>query len=285
MNTSEWSAGENSPLLLMRFEPQVLTEEFGIVFTEDVDELGPLKLAVLERSFGTMGLVRYVDSSMRGTAVYVDEAADLELAHRAVVSEFGLTGQDISWAARTAGLLNAVRDNARLREVLASFGFDVSRAGVRGTASIESGLPLEPLAGDFAGGRFYLCGDAEWERQVLYASAEGQAGLIASSLREALQLVIGLPSWQDCLTCAGGVRIDLTADAAEASELLSLDLPPQDVLLNRLHAAVARSAPEFVFRDETGEYEGLDGSSLPETSPKTGGHVGYGRREASGTIQ
>jgi hypothetical protein len=39
---------------------------------------------------------------------------------------------------------------------------------------------------------------------VLYASSEGQAGLIGRNLTEALENRVGLPSWWDCLKFAGG---------------------------------------------------------------------------------
>ncbi|MFJ5989722.1 hypothetical protein [Lentzea sp. NPDC092896] len=149
-------------------------------------------------------------------------------------------------------------DNARLRELLAFFEFDVSRAKAGEDASIDSGLPLEPVAGDFTGGQFYLCGEASSERPVLYASSEGQAGLVANNLREAVELVVGLPHWRDCLTFADFERKSApTSRQSEAARLLALELPAQEVLLARLHAAVLRSAPDYVFRDETGEYEGL----------------------------
>jgi hypothetical protein len=68
----------------------------------------------------------------------------------------------------------ALPDNVRLRELLAFFEFDVARAKTGKGASIASGLPLEPVAGDFTGGQFYLCGEAGSERPVLYASSEGR---------------------------------------------------------------------------------------------------------------
>ncbi|KJK49366.1 hypothetical protein UK23_14245 [Lentzea aerocolonigenes] len=187
---------------------------------------------------------------------------------------------------RSAGLLDVVRDNARLKELLAvSFEFDVARTESEGAAAIDCGLSLQLLAGDPAGGRFYLCGETGLEGPILYASSEGQAGLIADSLREALELVVGLPYWRDCLTYAGGGRLDVMADAmrhlqaehdnsalpslqAQVSELLCVDLPAPEIPLARLHAAGLRSEPGFVFRDETGEYEGLFGSFHPDRNPR-----------------
>ncbi|MFJ8963714.1 hypothetical protein ACIRG5_30425 [Lentzea sp. NPDC102401] len=150
-------------------------------------------------------------------------------------------------------------DDVRLSELLAFFEFDVTRAKAELGASIESGLPLEPVAGDFSGGQYYLCGDAGSGRPVLYASSEGQAGLIANNLREAVELVVGLPCWHDCLTFADFEPKPLTRTSHqdEAAQLLALKLPAQEVLLARLRAAVLRSTSGYVFRDETGEYEGL----------------------------
>lgn len=94
---SGWPTGENSPLLVMLFSPEELSEKFGLVFVDDEDGLGPLKLAVVRASFGIAGLIRYTDAPFEGTTVYVDEAADLDSTLDAVVSEFGLTSSHIDW--------------------------------------------------------------------------------------------------------------------------------------------------------------------------------------------
>lgn len=97
--SAEWPTGENRPLLVMLFAPEELAETFGLVFDDDEDDLGPLKLAVVRVSFGVAGLIWRIDAPFEGTIVYVDEAADLESTYRAVVNEFGLTSSDIGWAA------------------------------------------------------------------------------------------------------------------------------------------------------------------------------------------
>lgn len=53
---------------------------------------------------------------------------------------------------------------------------------------------LEGVAGYFTGGTFFLCDDRREAPPVLYASSEGQAGLIGQSLAEALEIMVGLPS-------------------------------------------------------------------------------------------
>ncbi len=121
---------------------------------------------------------------------------------------------------------------------------------------------------------------------MLYASSEGQAGLIGRSLHEALEMMIGLPSWYDCLKFSGGgdvavmqiaaqhLRNDELRDCPEAdarrtrlARVLSMELVPVPQLLTRLRAAVASTTPDFVFSDVTGEYESLFGRWLPSRNP------------------
>ncbi|MGW6933316.1 hypothetical protein ACWGE0_24890 [Lentzea sp. NPDC054927] len=81
----------------MLFSPEELSKKFGLVFVDQMDGLGPLKLAVVKASFGIAGLIRYTDATFEGTTVYVDSAADLDSTRDAVVSEFGLVSSEISW--------------------------------------------------------------------------------------------------------------------------------------------------------------------------------------------
>jgi hypothetical protein len=185
-------------------------------------------------------------------------------------------------------LLSLIRQDERLATLLrASFDFDVSRVDRSEAVQLSSGQQLESVAGDFTGGRFYLCGRLGLERPVLYASSEGQAGLIANNLRDALEIIVELPYWRDCLTYSGGGDLEVMTTVAgylqrdlieenpeiglrqsQAIESLLLDVVPVDILLNRLHSAVLRSTPDYVFTDETGEYEGLFGDFLPERNPR-----------------
>ncbi|RSM57658.1 hypothetical protein DMH04_56625 [Kibdelosporangium aridum] len=185
-------------------------------------------------------------------------------------------------------LLNILRRSDRAGELLAAiFKFDVTRGETTENAVLASGQPLEPVAGDFSGGTFYLCGDTAVERPVLYASSEGQAGLIGDSLDATLALIIGLPYWEDCLGYSGGgdlaamtsaaeylrrdtvARVpEISAHQAEAADLLSLDIPSPETLLVQLHSVVSRSAPDYVFSDDSGEYEGLFGPWRPDRNPR-----------------
>lgn len=188
----------------------------------------------------------------------------------------------------SSDLLSVVRRDERLSALLATiFEFDTSRGDEGVDAELSSSLPLARLAGDFTGGTFFWCGRSDEERPVLYASSEGQAGLIADTLGEALELVIGLPYWRDCLKYSGSGNLEIMTTAAaylqrdlvdqipdialrqsEAANVLSLEVAPANVLLARLHAAVSRSVPDYVLTDETGEYEGLFGAFQPDRSPR-----------------
>ncbi|MER7921913.1 hypothetical protein ABTY96_02060 [Streptomyces sp. NPDC096057] len=90
--------------------------------------------------------------------------------------------------------LRLLREHPHLAELAASpFDFDLDRAEHGEPVRLASGGPLRPVAGDGTGGTFFVCADGS----VLYADSEGSAGIIGSSVDEALEIVIGLPGWRD----------------------------------------------------------------------------------------
>ncbi|WP_101789923.1 hypothetical protein [Nonomuraea indica] len=149
------------------------------------------------------------------------------------------------------------------------FDFDVSRTDHVEAVKLASGDALEAIAGDGAGGTFFLCGDTAGQRPVLYADSEGQAGLISRDLSTAIQLIVRVPYWRDCLAHAsGGLEamrsmvpelereysddgIDLDSCRASAVGLLTLDLPPAADVLARLLETV--TLPGFVLLNEWGD--------------------------------
>ncbi|MEU9109966.1 hypothetical protein AB0D54_37710 [Streptomyces xanthophaeus] len=163
-----------------------------------------------------------------------------------------------------------------VRLAAGSFGFDTGRAEHAEAVRLASGAPLRAVAGDDTGGTYYTCADGA----VLYASSEGEAGLIGSSTEEALEILIGLPGWRDC------TDLDLTADDealqgtftrtedeirssyapeldADRSTLLSglgLRRIPRRELLQRLQECLLRTEPEFLLvnADEGCAYDLLD---------------------------
>jgi len=192
-----------------------------------------------------------------------------------------------------ADLLRRIRENADLAAFLAEFPeFDIDRHEPRDEPRLASGAPLHAIAGDFTGGMFYLCGDEPSTQPVLYASSEGEAGVIAPSLPEALEVLVGLPYWRDCLTYSADGDLDTMQSAAallqqdliqdhpeanatqaHAAELIGSTQQTVTELVQRLHAAVSSAGPEFVFSDATGEYGGLFGPFEPSRNSRWEGRL------------
>lgn len=183
----------------------------------------------------------------------------------------------------SADLLQRIDEDGELAALLAgAFEFDVRRKAGDESARLASGLPIEAIAGDFTGGAFYLCGTGESADPVLYASSEGDAGIIATDLSEALTLVVGFPYWRDCLKYSAGGDLaamklatdflcrDLLAnrpaigsEQSKVAEALCLTLESPLILTVRLHAVVKSAGPDFSFSDGTGGYGGLFGPFPP----------------------
>ncbi|MEU8076749.1 hypothetical protein AB0B31_14995 [Catellatospora citrea] len=58
-----------------------------------------------------------------------------------------------------------------------SFGFDIGRKHYGAGLRLASGAQMEPIAGESAGGAYFLCAEQAGRRPVVYASSEGQGGL------------------------------------------------------------------------------------------------------------
>ena len=86
--------------------------------------------------------------------------------------------------------------------------------------TIEPAVPYDVVARDGTGGLFVLYGR---EQRVIYITSEGQAGVIASNMREAIRMMVALPNWRDLLKFSGGGRIEemRTAEAFFGPEFLA----------------------------------------------------------------
>ncbi|MEV7735240.1 hypothetical protein AB0O75_24750 [Streptomyces sp. NPDC088921] len=159
--------------------------------------------------------------------------------------------------------LGLLRQDPRLAE-LADFPFNFSLAraehGHVEPVRLASGGPLEVIAGDDAGGTYFVCGDGS----VLYADSEGGAGIIGSGVDEALEVLIGLPGWHDCTRQSpedGEEKIlayvadvereireecEISLDEERAELRAALGFPERSPveLVGMLHAALARTEPE-----------------------------------------
>ncbi|MEW2297477.1 hypothetical protein ABZ719_33050 [Streptomyces sp. NPDC006743] len=158
-------------------------------------------------------------------------------------------------------LLRKLRSSPRLAELAAfPFEFDLGSAGHVEPVRLASGGPLEPIAGDASGGTYFVCGDGS----VLYADSEGSAGIIGSDVDTTLEMLIGLPGWQDCLdlspadgaeeilaVVAGSeaeIREDYGIDEERAELRAALGLPERSPveLVALLHAALLHTEPGFL---------------------------------------
>ncbi|WP_405589080.1 hypothetical protein [Streptomyces sp. NBC_01190] len=166
----------------------------------------------------------------------------------------------------TDSLLGRLLGIPEAEEFLAWPGdFEPSRAGHGEEIRLRSGAPLQAIAGDSGGGTYYQVGVGHGtDRPVLYASSEGEGGLIAESLPEALELLIGLPYWQDCLPGRDFPLVELEAEYRSTfpdldrrrdrvAELLGLGRPAAPALVERLHTSVGRSFPEYLPVAASGE--------------------------------
>jgi hypothetical protein len=174
-------------------------------------------------------------------------------------------------------MLKRVRNSAVAVDLLAGvFEFDLSRTDPVEPVRLASGAELEVIAGEGAGGSFFLCGEGH-RRPVLYATSEGQAGLIAADLTAAMELITGAPFWPDYLKFSAGGSLEEMRSAAsrlgpelvedfpevddqsaQVRTALGLGQPSVDELLARLHASVTSTVPDFVLLGPEGyEYAPL----------------------------
>jgi len=127
------------------------------------------------------------------------------------------------------------------------------------------------IAGEFAGGAYFLGAEHNGRRPVVFASSEGEGGLIAEDLSDALEIIIGL-EWHDCLSFSGGGDVEVMQnsarhlaqtrdkhnaevgiEAARVAAALSLSIVPATDLVTRLHAAASKTEPDYMVTDEDGQ--------------------------------
>ncbi|MEV7419588.1 hypothetical protein [Streptomyces sp. NPDC089919] len=183
---------------------------------------------------------------------------------------------------RSASVLSLLRRRPELaRTAVGVFDFDVDRTEHVEEVRPASGAPLRAVAGDAGGGTYFVCDDGA----VLYASSEGEAGLLGADLAEALEILFGLPGWRDCTDLDPEADDRTVADAlrrarAEASGASGPDLDaartalldglglrrlPERELLRRLQESLLRTEPEFLLlhAEEGCAYEPLGGLRRP----------------------
>ncbi|WP_406730191.1 hypothetical protein [Streptomyces sp. NBC_01794] len=169
-------------------------------------------------------------------------------------------------------LLDLIQNTPDIHGLLrSSFGFDIGRKRCGDGLRLASGAPLEPIAGEFAGGAYLLCAEEDGRQPVVFASSEGAGGLIADDLADALEIIIGL-ALQDCLGFSGGGDVEvmqisaqhlerslardnpvIAKERAHVAAALSLRVVPVADLVIRLQEAASRTAPDYVVTTEDGQ--------------------------------
>lgn len=168
--------------------------------------------------------------------------------------------------ADTDSLLRKLLSIPEAEEFLAWPGdFEPYRSGRGEAIHLPSGAALQAIAGDGEGGTYYQVGATGGDdRPVIYAGSEGEGGLVADSLRDALELLIGLPYWQDCLPGRGFPVESLEAEYRttfpdldqrrdRVAALLGIGRPSAAELITRLYDCAGRSVPAFVPVNAAGE--------------------------------
>ena len=171
-------------------------------------------------------------------------------------------------------LLSTIADTQWLKTALMEFDFEIERCanGPVEPVHLADGRALTMFAGDASGGAFLFAGEGGEERPVVYAGSEGTGGLIAMGVREAVAMVVHLPSLHDALAAPldDGTRLRERLDQAEqeireyqpdvaelrARVAAALDLPAAAGLLQRLHAAAVDDG-YVVVSDQGNRYEPL----------------------------
>jgi hypothetical protein len=126
--------------------------------------------------------------------------------------------------------------------------------------AVDGGIAFRVIGRDSSGGQFAQLTDG----RVLYASSEGQAGVLAADFDFFLKLLVAVPYWRDILTFSGNGQLDEMRRAAvafakyaieeredlvEATALIrsELSLVEPDDPVGALHHAVSESG--VIIRD------------------------------------
>jgi hypothetical protein len=164
-----------------------------------------------------------------------------------------------------AELLQTLRTTSDAKRIL-EYAFDfipVTSSTPSSHFQFREVTSYEPVGIDAAGDDFVLCACRSLPtRPMLYASSEGQAGIIGRSLQEGLSIIVDLPYWHDCLKFSGRGQIaemqrvvplaesDLLADRPQIASsrqalrtLLGLSQLPDSV--GALHSAVTELSPHY----------------------------------------
>jgi hypothetical protein len=138
-------------------------------------------------------------------------------------------------------ILAAARHDPALRKLLRDLDFDLDRVenGPVEQVRFPGGPGWEMIAGDASGGAFLRLADGG----IAYVGSEGEGGLIASGLRDALALIAGVSSIHDALSQPYGPA--LLASLADADDEIRADRPTLDADRARVREAFGLPAADL----------------------------------------
>lgn len=188
-----------------------------------------------------------------------------------------------------ANLLRELRTSSEARRILADdFYFEpVPPSTPSSLFQFGDGTSFELVGIDGAGGEFALCESRSLPaRPLLYASSEGQAGILARSLESGLSILVDLPYWHDCLKFSGGgllaemrrvVPLSESDLIAENPQIVSSRGAVRTVLglaqipdsVQALHAALTELSPLYlVFGPDGSQFDPLFNTFTVSSNPE-----------------
>lgn len=187
-------------------------------------------------------------------------------------------------------LLGKISASSRLSKLMAwTLDFDVASQSDGSWFQLRPDAGRKVIARDGTGGIFALYGTGIGEdRPMLFVSSEGQAGSIAATFAEALQLMIAFPYWRDCLKFSGGGSLEemhrvapylereLREDEPDIDNVRKelshgLGLPKPVHALAKMHARLSDNSSRFqVLSDDGSEFSDLFGIFTVETLRRAG---------------
>lgn len=170
--------------------------------------------------------------------------------------------------AKETAMLEAILESEELQELLAQdFDLAFNAPQIGGNwFDIKSNDVFFAIAKNSSGGLF-LSGNKTG--RILYLSSEGQAGVVAASLLDFLQLLLTHPYWLDLLKFSGGGKIsemeksipflkeefsDFLPEISESCRIISrqLGIDPDNTSLQKLHSAVSSGGSDISVASKDG---------------------------------
>lgn len=95
-----WPSGDSRPIAVLPFGLADLSARYGLEYEQGIDDLDRYCLAAVELANGEQAwLYKHESDPNPGTVVYVDATFDVAEAQAMLTDAFGLSREDLAWAA------------------------------------------------------------------------------------------------------------------------------------------------------------------------------------------